>query len=616
MAKITIREEDNSTVAYGNSSSNIVYVPGYAVSGPVNEPTLCTSLESFQSKFGTVPYVYKANQLVGNTVVAVAGDYEKSYLYAIELLKQGFQVLYERIYTPKSGSVPVIAQLSIPFVAKKKVCQFTDGSTTLYANYIISGNAGSWSVVNASNVAQLAYTVTDVSDDTIFIKKESTSGETVTTTDIGEFNVNVVDVQTTTDVSCILSAKYVGTYGRAITASLEEAAEPYIELDGSYHTLYILMINSDRFIVSFEKDSKYFIDNVLANNSVVNVTTVIPSTYVETGLYKANNVATVNFTLPSGSYVEGEDEMTVEGVIDKLGGPDSPYSDISDRSLYDVKFVTSGGYGAFGYYGTEDKSAAIATAILDCCATRADATGLIDGEKGISRDDYAPVVNELFPTSIVNGRDRNCYGAIFAPWQKVVIGTTKTGEWMPASFCYLYDLANSVKSNPIWLPVSGVNRGMVANFVDTEFPVTEGLINQWQARFGGTCSINPVTNIRPYGQVIWGGRTIFRNVDELKASSFLNIRVLANEIKKTAYQVIQSLLFESNDLVLWNTFKGKITPVLDQMKSNRGISDYKVERQNTNRKATVSGIIRIMPIEPVEDFEITFSLEDNVINIG
>ena len=45
MPKITIREEDLTSAGITNNSTNAVYIPGYAVMGPVNTPTLCESLE-------------------------------------------------------------------------------------------------------------------------------------------------------------------------------------------------------------------------------------------------------------------------------------------------------------------------------------------------------------------------------------------------------------------------------------------------------------------------------------------------------------------------------------------------------------------------------------------
>lgn len=48
------------------------------------------------------------------------------------------------------------------------------------------------------------------------------------------------------------------------------------------------------------------------------------------------------------------------------------------------------------------------------------------------------------------------------------------------------------------------------------------------------------------------------------------------------------------------------------MASNEGIRAYKVYRIATTEKAKVVGKVRIIPIEAVEDFEITIELVDSL----
>ena len=47
------------------------------------------------------------------------------------------------------------------------------------------------------------------------------------------------------------------------------------------------------------------------------------------------------------------------------------------------------------------------------------------------------------------------------------------------------------------------------------------------------------------------------------------------------------------------------------MKADQGIRDYKILKEATNQKATLKAKIRIIPIEAVEDFYLTVSLEDS-----
>ena len=55
-----------------------------------------------------------------------------------------------------------------------------------------------------------------------------------------------------------------------------------------------------------------------------------------------------------------------------------------------------------------------------------------------------------------------------------------------------------------------------------------------------------------------------------------------------------------------------ITPLLERMKSNQGIRDYRFIKQPTTKKALLAARIVITPIESVEDFDITVVLEDSI----
>ena len=51
------------------------------------------------------------------------------------------------------------------------------------------------------------------------------------------------------------------------------------------------------------------------------------------------------------------------------------------------------------------------------------------------------------------------------------------------------------------------------------------------------------------------------------------------------------------------------------MKADQGISGYKISRVATDKKALLVAKIRIVPIEAVEDFDISIYLEDSLSGI-
>lgn len=111
MPRITITERDLTSTGLSQVASNAVYIPGYAVMGPINEPTLCNTKDEFISIFGTLPYRFKEKQTFTGVTTAKtdfykfeAGEYERSYIYAREVLERGLPVIYTRIFTQSENN--------------------------------------------------------------------------------------------------------------------------------------------------------------------------------------------------------------------------------------------------------------------------------------------------------------------------------------------------------------------------------------------------------------------------------------------------------------------------------------------------------------------------------
>ena len=124
MPTIKIREVDTSTAAASETTTNAVYIPGYAWQGPTLTPTLCETVSEFQEIFGTTPYLfantgsYTASE--GNfTYSWTKGRPEPSYVLAYALLKQGLPVLFERM---SSGINPDPSQ---PYTAEDNLTSAT-----------------------------------------------------------------------------------------------------------------------------------------------------------------------------------------------------------------------------------------------------------------------------------------------------------------------------------------------------------------------------------------------------------------------------------------------------------------------------------------------------------
>ena len=294
---------------------------------------------------------------------------------------------------------------------------------------------------------------------------------------------------------------------------------------------------------------------------------------------------------------------------------------------YDVKYLTTGGYPVFEY-GSNN----IVTAMLNLASHRGDCVAFIDHTDNEGRtanvNEAASVYAKVKSLSATLFKDKGDFGAMFTPWNTYNritsdrITTTETNTdpiRLPASFAYLKCLASSIKTNANWLAIAGVTRGLVSdlstNGVTTNIP--NGAADYMQPREG--VAINAITNINPYGYTIWGNRTLKNNVENLTATSFLNIRNLTSDVKKQVYKVAKRLTFEQNNEILWVNFKSGITPLLERMLTGYGISNYKIVRDTTsehqNEKATVCAKIILYPVYAVEDFYITVIMSDDDVSV-
>lgn len=192
---------------------------------------------------------------------------------------------------------------------------------------------------------------------------------------------------------------------------------------------------------------------------------------------------------------------------------------------------------------------------------------------------------------------------------------------LPGSFGYLMSLARSIKTNPNYLAIAGVTRGLVPNLLGlSEKAVSYGKLTNKIANTvqpQDDYSINCITDVRPYGLTIWGNRTLADNktTEGLTASSFLNLRNLIYDVKKKLYTSAKSLMFEQNSDILWVRFKSMITPLLDSMKYGQGIKDYKLTKIESKTRGKLQAEITLYPIYAVEEFDITVVLTDDDVTV-
>lgn len=309
-------------------------------------------------------------------------------------------------------------------------------------------------------------------------------------------------------------------------------------------------------------------------------------------------------------------------------------SSLEDKTEYTFKYITTGAYANY-----DQVNDAILASITDIAKTRGDAVALVQPK--FNKDEPLTGTGSLYEYLQASNQfsGKGEYATMFAPWGNYTLARAyeievaddvfvKVSEAiLPGCFGYLLTLANNIKTSPNYFAFAGINRGVVPNLksLATSKKLTNRIADKYQpmTELDGKIAINAITDIKPYGLTIWGNRTLKPIAAEgLRASNFLNIRNMVSDIKKVAYRAAKELMFEQNDETLWLNFKSEVMPLLEQLKTGRGISDYRFIKLNTTYNGAQLGkgefacAIKIYPIYPVESFEITVVLSDADVSVG
>jgi len=291
---------------------------------------------------------------------------------------------------------------------------------------------------------------------------------------------------------------------------------------------------------------------------------------------------------------------------------------LKDKATYDFRYVINGLLTG----NTDANNAIIELAHFDNKSPentgRGDCTALVDLDATSYQNKSQSEALSLMRSAISEIRASK-YAAIVAPY--VIYGNVAKEEaygynnLFPAAFHYLACAARAGETFNEWYAVAGYTRG-ISNYsvIGTGIKLGEAAIDALEPRApkdGIDKAVNLIVKIRG-NYYLWGNRTAEALEEDLRASHFLNIRQLCSTIKKQVYVACRRFTFDPNSDILWINFCNAIRPTLEKMKADQGIKDYKFIKVRTSQKAVLKAKIRIVPIEAVEDFDISLYLEDSL----
>lgn len=337
-----------------------------------------------------------------------------------------------------------------------------------------------------------------------------------------------------------------------------------------------------------------------------------------------STIKKINYQFKGADYVDPT-TVTYETICNKMLADNEFFEEIKDRGLYDVSFITTGGYptiwGDPVTSGTTTARKNLIAKMLGTTAARGDCFALIDFEETAqirynnSKYEIQKSDGTWSEITEINIDTVPQDAFIIHPWEQFTpnYSGVATSFFFPGSFAFLKCFAGSIRTNNPWFAIAGVKRGAVACSGVSQV-ITTAQAEAMQPTAGR--SINDIIYIKPYGYTIYGNRTLIANTDAgLVANSFINVRQLVHEIKRNVYTVCKGLMFDPNDDILWVNFKNAVTPLLEKMKSGQGITSYRLVKIQSNARGTMTAKIIISPIEAVETFDITIELTDEDIAV-
>jgi hypothetical protein len=219
---------------------------------------------------------------------------------------------------------------------------------------------------------------------------------------------------------------------------------------------------------------------------------------------------------------------------------------------------------------------------------------------------YIPIQtgNIIYPTEAVDnlvntGIDSN-YTATYYPWILVRDTVNNTQIYLPPTGEVCRNLALTDNVSFPWFATAGYTRGLVNSIKARKKLTQQDRDTLYQGR------INPIATFSDVGTVIWGNKTL-QIADS--ALNRINVRRLLLQARKLISAVSVRLLFEQNDAKVRQDFLDSVNPILDAIRRDRGLYDFRVTVSNSPEdldRNTMTGKIYLKPTKALEFIEIDF----------
>lgn len=198
------------------------------------------------------------------------------------------------------------------------------------------------------------------------------------------------------------------------------------------------------------------------------------------------------------------------------------------------------------------------------------------------------------------------YSATYWPWLQMNDTENNKYVWLPPTVEVMRNIALTDNVAFPWFAAAGLNRG-TTNAVKARVKLR---LDDRDTLYEGR--LNPMATFSDVGVVIFGNKTL--QVKET-ALNRINVRRLLLQARKLISAVSIRLLFEQNDEVVRNQFLSLVNPILDNIRKERGLTDFRVTLDDTPESIDRNELNGRVFIKPTRSLEY-ISIEFNITNTG
>lgn len=323
------------------------------------------------------------------------------------------------------------------------------------------------------------------------------------------------------------------------------------------------------------------------------------STQVGTIVYTGDNKGNITITTAGITNVKAS-YTCADTTQPQVAKPKLPYTEDS----------TDSETGADAYTAYYTAVTPIHQSMLELVNTRQDCIALFDLPRYYDKRkivDYSLLLN-------------TSYGTIHHPWCWINSPDIAGKQiLMCPSYIFLYTFLSNLINNEEsqkWFPPAGVERATARVVKRPDYEIGSTILNIWQN--DGISRVNPIMKLKQYGYVIYGQYTTLPAIDVYTHSALesLNVRLIANVVKKKIFDACLKLAFNPNTPNLWLKFFAELDPYLRYMKYNDGLYDYKIVMDSSTvttddiNHLRCPGKVFIAPTRTAEFFDIDFIITD------